>query len=423
MRRAVGAVACLVAFASATSARADDPLRRTPVVVAVERATPAVVTVRVEIQRQSPFFPGAVSSDTSEGSGVIIGRDGVVLTNAHVVAGARSINVHLLDGRAFEADVVAQDPSIDLAVLNLTGAHGLPVIPVGDSSDLLLGEPVIAIGNPFGLGLTVSTGVVASTGRDVNVGDGPVQTYIQTDAAINPGNSGGALVNIHGELIGINTFIHQAAEGIGFAIPVNRARKISEDLISFGEVQLPWLGMSVVDVPRRRLRGALADGAMLVQRVHDGGPASAAGIVPGDLVYELDGHRVSTRADLNARLSELTPGVTVKLGVAHDDALGTRSVATRKAPGDLGAAVLRDALAIHVVPARGGLQVDKAGRGGTWVNAGLAVGDLIIGVDGQRVRSEEELVRLLQQARARHRGSAWFTVARGNARGTVEIGL
>lgn len=202
--------------------------RRTPVVEAVERATPAVVTIETQVSQSSPFAAlyGAPRS-SSAGSGVVIDSDGVVLTNAHVVEGALSIEVHTNDGRSWPAVVLAMESELDLAVLRLEGARDLPQIAMADSDALLLGEPAIAIGNPYGLGLTVSTGIVSSVQRDVEIRSGLYQSYIQTDAAINPGNSGGALVNIHGELIGINTAIRADAEGIGFAIPVNRARKIA----------------------------------------------------------------------------------------------------------------------------------------------------------------------------------------------------
>jgi serine protease Do len=405
-----------------SGAAAPDP-RRTPVVLAVERATPSVVTITVEVQTASPFllFGGGGRSGASQGSGVIIAPDGVVLTNAHVVDGARRISVFLQDGRSFEADVVAQDTSIDLAVLRLNGASGLPTIAIGDSGGLLLGEPAIAIGNPYGLGLTVSTGVIASIGRDVSSGEGPTQTYIQTDAAINPGNSGGALVNIHGELIGINTFIHSAAEGIGFAIPVSRARKVADDLLNFGSVQVPWLGCDLVNIDRRALSGELAKGAVLVQRVDAGGPAEKAGLRAGDLLYEVDGHHTATRGDVNARLSERSPGQTVRVSVVRGDATKALEVVTQRAPADLGTRSLEEVLGVGVAAVRGGLEVSRAAAGGSWTGAGLRAGDVILAVEGMRLRDPEQLATVLGEARARHRGSVWFTVYRAPYQGSVEV--
>ncbi|HMU81033.1 MAG TPA: trypsin-like peptidase domain-containing protein, partial [Microthrixaceae bacterium] len=281
---AIRAALLSLLLSQAAHAAPGDP-RRTPIVEAVERATPAVVTILVRGSGGSLFGVQRGPSE-SEGSGVIVGSDGVIVTNAHVVEAADTITVHLTDGRTFPGTVVAADRSIDLAVVRVSGASGLPTLPLGNSDDLLLGEPAIAIGNPYGLGLTVSTGVVASTGRDVDAPGGGKQTYIQTDAAINPGNSGGALVNARGELIGINTFVHSAGEGIGFAIPVNRARKITGDLLIYGAVQLPWLGVDLMDRSATRT----AAPTVAVARVYEGGPSQRSGLRVGDTVVEVSGH-------------------------------------------------------------------------------------------------------------------------------------
>ena len=421
MRKMLWLWVCLVVAWQPAVAQ-EDP-RRTPVVLAVERALPAVVTVKVEVQTASPFMRFGAEARASEGSGVIIDAQGLVLTNAHVVDGARAIEVHLQDGRSFQGDVVAQDPSIDLAVLRLRGASDLPIIPLGNSDDLLLGEPAIAIGNPFGLGHTVSTGVIGSGGRDVSMGDGPKQTYIQTDAAINPGNSGGALVNIYGQLIGINTFIHSAGQGIGFAIPANRARKVADDLLRFGQVQIPWLGVSLVDVSPRRSQGRILDGAVAIGRVDDPGVARRGLLRVGDVVLEVDGHRVFTRADLNARLAERSPGDDIQLVLLREQSRVKVAVQGKSVPPGLGDGVIGGTLRVRLEPVRGGLQVTEAGEGGTWLAAGLKPGDIIVGIDGERVRGVEDLAVRLGQARSLHRASAWFVVARGPYQGTVEIAL
>ena len=398
-----------------------DP-RRTPIVEAVERATPAVVTIRVQTSGGSPFsmFHGG-GGGTSEGSGVIVGADGVVITNAHVVDGAEVIEVHLSDGRVMSGTLVASDPSIDIAVLRLAGVSGLPTLPLGDSGKLLLGEPAIAIGNPYGLGLTVSTGVVASTGRDVSSPVGGMQTYIQTDAAINPGNSGGALVNVNGELIGINTFVHSAGEGIGFAIPVNRARKITGDLLLYGAVQLPWLGADLVDRPPTRT----AEPAVAVLRMYDGGPGVRGGLLVGDLVVEVAGHKVGSRGDVNARLAERSPGDAVEIVVLRSGARQRLRVETTRPPDDLGVRALRDTLGVSVEIARAGrgVAVSAASAEGAWTRARLQAGDVIVAVEGQPVANPEELVAALARAKAGHRAVAWFTVARGTYRGSVEVGI
>lgn len=388
--------------------------RRTPTVIAVERATPAVVTIEVTMAANNTFRMFDPGQAQSAGSGVIIDPRGIVLTNAHVVDGATEIKVTLSDGRRFDAELMAQESAIDLAVLRLTDARNLPTIPLGDSDSLFLGEPAIAIGNPYGLGLTVSTGVLASTGRDVNVGTGPTQSYLQTDAAINPGNSGGALVNINGELIGINTFIHAGAQSIGFAIPVNRARKIASDLISYGHVNLPWLGLSLLD-PEGRVPGPL------VVELWTKGPARRAGLALDDRIIGLNGHSISTRADLNARLAEVNPGKTVTLEIRSKDG-STRmvDVTTSNAPGNLAQSAITETLAVSFRDVRGGVQVTEVGDG-SWRRAGLREGDIVTWLDGERITDTKTLVERLQQAKADHRIQAWFTVVRGRAQGSRAV--
>ncbi len=392
-------------------------LRRTPIVQAVERATPAVVTVRVEVQAASPFTMFGAESRASEGSGVILDASGVVLTNAHVVDGARRIHIHLADGRTLRADLVAADPELDLAVLRVVGGGSLPAAIVGDSDELLLGEPVVAIGNPYGLGLTVSTGVVASTARDVNVGNGPRQTYIQTDAAINPGNSGGALVNVYGELIGINTFIHSGAEGIGFAIPVNRARKIAEDLLTFGSVQVPWLGVTLAD----RARGGQEARGVVVARVWS--PGIAGNLRPGDVIEALDGHVVASRADVNARLAAGRPGTPVAVRLVREGQASTVSVRALVPPSKLDAATLFAALGAELQAVEGGLLLKALHPNGSLARAGLRPGDLVFGVDGQRLGAVDDLGAAVLRAWARHRNTAWLTVLRGQVQGSVAVQL
>ena len=397
--------------------------RRTPVVQAVERATPAVVTIDVEVQTSSPFsFYGAAVSN-SEGSGVIIAADGVVLTNAHVVSGARSITVHTNDGASWAASVVAMESDLDLAVLQLQDASGLPTITMGDSDDLLLGETAIAIGNPYGLGLTVSTGVVASISREVETRQGLSQRYIQTDAAINPGNSGGALVNINGDLIGINSAIRANAEGIGFAIPVNRARKIAEDMVVFGEVRAPWLGCDLVTINPRRLAGTGIDGAVRVIGVWPGGPAEKAGLVDGDLIFEVNSRSIASRTDINSQLAELKPGAKVSVRFARGNKIQTGSVVSSALPSAIGSKSLGDVLGIALTPSAAGLQVTKAAENGSWVAAQLRVGDIIVGADGRRLRTVDELKEAISRAKARHRGSLLFTVQRERHQGQVEVGV
>ena len=406
----------LLCFLTSVALSAD---RRTPVVEAVDRATPAVVTIEVQVERQNTWGFWGAQTAASQGSGVVIRNDGVVLTNAHVVQGAREVHVRLKNERRLEARVMALERDLDLAVLQIEGTRDLPTIPIGDSDDLLLGETAIAIGNPLGLGLTVSTGVVASVGRDVEVQAGITQTFVQTDAAINPGNSGGALVNINGELIGINTAIRADAEGIGFAIPVNRALKIAADLLDFGSVRAPWLGVDLRDASLRR-----GSGVALITAVVQAGPAAKAGLRPGDVITKIDRHAVTSRADLNARLAERTPGSVVSLTVLREKSARVVKVQSTAVPADAGTKVLQGILGIELRTAQGsGVVVTRASRNGVWLREGLRVGDVIAAIDGTPMTSESQVAEALRLARARHRGTALFTLRRGRSVGRLQLPL
>jgi len=394
--------------------------RRTPIVEAVEKATPAVVAIEVETSRDNPFFgrPGA-----SQGSGVVIDADGIVLTNAHVVEGARSLTVRAESGATWSARVLAMEPDLDLAVLKLADAEGLPTIELADSDALLLGETAIAIGNPLGLGLTVSTGIVSSIDREVELRDGVKQPFIQTDAAINPGNSGGALVDINGRLIGVNTAIRADAQGIGFAIPVNRARKVAADLMHYGTVKAPWLGCDVIDIDARRLRhSSLPEGAVQVYRVWTDSPAEAVGLMPGDLLFEVDGARVRSRSDLNARLAEHTPGASVRLRWSHDGEVRSGTLKSTDIPEGTGQVGIDEILEVELrAMGSKGLAVVSAGASGTWVQSSLRPGDVIVGVDGQAVTSVDGLLVAIRRARAQHRAAVLFTVRRGGSQGHAAV--
>ncbi len=302
---------------------------------AVDRAAPAVVniyTAKVVTEPGNPLFndplfryffgdrfSGARKRlQTSLGSGVIFSPQGYLLTNHHVVAGADQIEVLLADGRGLAAEVVGSDPDTDLAVLRIK-ADDLPSIVIGDSESLRVGDVVLAIGNPFGVGQTVTQGIVSATGRN-QLGLNTFENFIQTDAAINPGNSGGALVNAFGELVGINTAIFSrsgGSQGIGFAIPVSLARGVMEQIIEHGRVVRGWLGIEAQD-----LTPALAESfgldrprGMLIAGVLRGGPADQAGLEPGDLVLAIDGQPVAGARDAMNRIAQTPPGSRLRLSV------------------------------------------------------------------------------------------------------------
>ena len=254
------------------------------------------------------------------GSGVIVSREGHILTNFHVVSGADEIEVKLNDGRVYEAEIIGSDSLSDVAVLKIMGdVNDLPVSYLGNSDNLRPGDWVIAIGNPFSLTSTVTTGIVSAMGRNVS-GGSTYQNFIQTDAAINPGNSGGALVNIEGELIGINTMIYTRSGGymgIGFAIPINMAQRIMEDLIYHGEVERGWIGVSIQDVDPAT-REALDFGdrrGVLIADVNKGQPAEKAGIKHGDIVMRINGSDVSTVNQLRNVVASIKPGKKVAVKV------------------------------------------------------------------------------------------------------------
>jgi S1-C subfamily serine protease len=300
---------------------------------AVARAAPAVVniyTARVVRERSQPapmeqllgdFWPSYRRRvERSLGSGVIIDAKGIVVTNQHVIAGADSIRVQLADARIAEATVVGQDPDTDIAILDLHIGEA-PVMPMGRSDTLRAGDIVLAIGNPYGLSQTVTQGIVSFTGRG-QLGLATFENFIQTDAAINLGNSGGALIDAHGDLVGINTAVlnrqYGGPEGIGFAIPVNLVRGVMEQILKNGHVVRGWLGFVPQDLTdEQSAQVGTAGGGVNVVNILLKSPAYESGMRPGDLVTGLDGEEVHSAQDLVARVSALKPGAQVELEGRH----------------------------------------------------------------------------------------------------------
>ena len=254
----------------------------------------------------------------SLGSGFIVDKEGYILTNNHVVEEADDIRVTLLDGRSYDAEVKGRDPKTDIALIRIKPENGLPVATLGDSDALLVGEWVIAIGNPFGFGHTVTAGVVSA--KDRTIGAGPYDAFIQTDASINPGNSGGPLFNARGEVVGINSAIIASGQGIGFAIPINIAKSIMEQLREKGSVTRGWLGVQIQALTPE-LRESLdlsAEGGALVAGVIKGDPAEKAGLKAGDVVVEFDGRSVRSDRDLVSIVGNTPVGRKVALKVVRD---------------------------------------------------------------------------------------------------------
>ena len=393
--------------------------RRTPVVTVAEKVSPAVVNIAAEsmVRDVDPFFGGIFTPQRraqSLGSGLVIEPSGIVLTNAHVIEGASRIVVTLLDGRELQADLLGSDHDADLAVLKLA-AHDLRAVPLGQSSDLMIGETVVAIGNPFGLSRTVTMGVLSAVGRTVpsESGERLFTDFLQTDASINPGNSGGPLVNILGEVIGINSAIVSGANGIGFAIPADRARRVVTDLLRYGELRPVWSGARLVTVDEelaRRSRLPVQHGA-LVRKVYPGSPAASAGLQENDVIVAAAGHPVASREDVITAIYTVPADSPIALEVRRAGRSLRLVLRAQSPPQGTGLAVLERSVGLVVGGGRGELAVQRVLRGSAADRRGLAAGDLILGANGQRVASADDLAR--EVLRAMDRGSLLLAVQRG----------
>jgi Do/DeqQ family serine protease len=399
--------------------------RRSEVVEAVERVAPAVVnvsTAQVVEQEVAPFpmwrdpnfdqfFRDFFESRrrpltrTNLGSGVIIRADGYVLTNQHVVLRAQRITVTLADEREFEAELVGADADSDLAVLRLKTKEQLPAAALGTSSDIMIGETVIAIGNPFGLSHTVTTGVVSATGRSLRTEDQVFYDLIQTDASINPGNSGGPLLNIEGKLIGINSAIYQHAQGIGFAIPIDRAKRIVGDLIAYGEVQPAWLGLLVQDLTPDLAAhfGTAPGGGTVVRFVEKDSPAHTAGIRPGDVIVELGEHEIHSANEWERRLHDEPIGANLRITLLRGDTRLTMKLRAERFPLERADALAWDLLGLRIEEGRGALQISAVRRATEAARIGIRPGDILAGLAGQTLSSLDDFRRRFSTLReARH---------------------
>lgn len=358
------------------------------------------------------------------GSGVIMSEDGYILTNNHVVRDAKNITVKLQDKRQFKAKVIGSDPKSDLALIKID-ATGLPAIKIGDSDKLMVGEWVVAVGNPFGLTNTVTAGIISAVGRS-NVGLADYEDYIQTDASINPGNSGGALVNLDGELIGINTAIASrsgGSEGIGFAIPVNMAKSIMEQLKSKGSVERAWIGVNIQQITpdlAEKLGLSSTEGS-LVSDVVAGSPAEKAGLHSGDVIVSVDGQPMPDTSTLRNHISTSTIGKTINLTVMRSGSKMEIKVTLSKLPSDFtktefnsednsssesstesewGFSVTKvepgQAEQLRLPKNTIGLVITDVQSGSAAMMSGLRPGDAIISVDNQTVTSISDLQAKLQ---------------------------
>jgi serine protease Do len=400
-----------------------DPIRRTPVVEAVKKVSPAVVNISTEtiVARQTSPFPAFRDplfdeffhdffeprveryKQTSLGSGVIIRPDGYILTNQHVVLRGSQIKVTLADDRDFEAQLIGADSDSDLAVLKVKADRQLPYINMGNSDDLMIGETVIAIGNPFGLSHTVTTGVVSALGRSLKSGDQTYYDFIQTDASINPGNSGGPLLNLSGDLIGVNTAIYQKAQGIGFAIPINRARRIVTDLISYGEVHVPWVGAIVQDLTPElaaQLGMETQRYGVVVRSIESGSPAADAGITPGEVITAVDNRDVHSAEEYDQRIRDHAESSTIELTVAGGSGARRLTLHARRFPPERADALAWQLIGVRLTDARNGLRVNAVRPRSPAAEIGIDVGDAIVALAGTSVRSLEDFRRRMIEVRS-----------------------
>ncbi len=454
------------------SAPAPSPLDETAAVQAnytpvgdftnlVKRVTPAVVSIDVHLklnqtdsqdsgggqgQNEMPQIPGFPPGFPfggmqgfqeqpqvveAKGSGFIINSSGIVVTNNHVVKDAKTVSVELSDGRSYPAKILGTDPKTDLAVLKINAGHPLPYVELGDSSGVEPGEWVVAMGNPFGLGGTVTAGIVSALGRDI--GDGPYDRFIQIDAPINEGNSGGPLFNQRGQVIGINTAILTptgGSVGIGFAIPSNMIKRVTGQLIAGGKVVRGYLGVAAQEISPQvaqamglSMAEPTSDGA-LVAAVSAGSPAAKAGLQPGDVIVTVDGAVVKNPNDLADDIANVAPGHDTAISFIRDGKVHDISVAVEVMPanpdagfqqdagGQPGSATTQGELGLTLAPLtpdlRSQLNLSDSATGAVVMavkpnsladQAGLQQGDLLVGVGPKTVTSPDDVVADIQAAR------------------------
>lgn len=399
--------------------------RENAVVRAVRKVSPAVVNISTSklVERSlNPFFsrenddffnnffkdfyePRRQYVKNSLGSGVIIdGNHKYILTNHHVIVKASKIKVTLNNEQECDARVVGTDPESDLAVLKIETDSNIPAVTMGRSDDLMIGETVIAIGNPFGLSHTVTTGVISAIDRSVRTEKSVYHNFIQIDASINPGNSGGPLLNINGELIGINTAIYSGAEGIGFAIPIDRAKRIVSDLINYGQVHTAWLGIRVQDLNERLanyFKRPVNSGALITE-ITERSPAIESELNSGDIITEFNNRKVKSGRDYYEQLSQHTAGETINLVFFRKGRKKTVKLKAASFPSDLAIDLAFERFGFKVeelnrrlsakyrLRESDGLVVVGVRKGSQAYNIGIEPGDLVVGINELKLKSKED---------------------------------
>jgi Do/DeqQ family serine protease len=410
--------------------------RESPVVRAVRKVSPAVVNISssYEVRKRANPFSGFSMNPffeeffkdffdprfeqrrerTSLGSGVIIdGKRGFILTNAHVIERAGKIKVVLQDEREFEAKIVGADPDSDLAVLKIESQKLLPSIEMGSSDDLMIGETVIAIGNPFGFSHTVTTGVISAVNRSLRAEDKVFLDFIQIDASINPGNSGGPLLNINGDLIGINTAIYAKAQGIGFAIPINKAKKIISDLIQFGEVIQAWIGITVQNLDAELARYLKVPGkkGVMVQAVEPQSPARKAGLQEGDIILAIDKKKIASLREFWSVKKTYAAGDSLKARIWRDGEIKNIRVKTKMFPMALAEELAFRLMGIRVedltrknrrhyrISVRQGVVISEIDSRSHLANTGVRPGDVIRQIDDIATTNKEDFKKAIVKYR------------------------
>ena len=451
LRRALRIVLVFASVASwvpAFAAFAGDPfLRRTATVDVVEKMGPAVVSITSARLAEKNPFRGLGSGSARQrllrdfadlrrqrrskteielGSGVIIDPEGHVLTNEHVISRATQIRVELADGRSFAASVVGADPNNDVAVLKIETDEELPWIAPGRSDDLLVGEPVIAIGNPFGFSNTVTTGVISALDRSFRAHEQSFYHFIQTDASINPGNSGGPLLNAEGSLIAINSAIYSGAEGIGFAIPIDIAKRVVSELIEHGEITPIWLGAEFQNLdPALHEVMTVPSGlpGVLITRVRQASPAARAGVRRGDVILRLDGREFASAKDVAEYLETVLVQVDLSVELWRDGERRTLSIRTEEIPAAHVRTLAREQLGLTLdeTARADGFEITGVQRGSRAERIGFRAGDRLIAVNGRLLSGNDDLRRAIVELRGRLR--AVVVVQRGSDRYHVTIPL
>lgn len=423
--------------------------RETPVVRAVRKVSPAVVNINseYEVRRRAnpfsgfskdPFFdsffrdffdPGFEQRHkrTSLGSGVIIdGKRGLILTNAHVLAKSATITVILNDERKFDARIIGADPDSDLAVLRISSKNPLPAVEMGNSDDLMIGETIIAIGNPFGFSNTVTTGVISAANRSIRADDTVYHDFIQLDASINPGNSGGALLNINGELIGINTAIYAKAQGIGFAIPINKAKRIVSDLIQYGEVVQIWLGITVQNLDNELAQYMKIPGnkGVLVKEIAREGPGHKAGIREGDIILSVGSRNTPSVEHYHTAMKNYAKGDFIKITLWRNNKENTVSTRAAVFPEELAQELAFRLLGVKVENlsltkrfqfktfAKTGVVISSINRQSYLSRIGAKPGDIIRQIDEMAISGVKEFEKAV--VKYRHKKSIVILLQRGD---------